>query len=206
MKTTKHLHLGRIGELLAKSEFIKNGFDVFSTEVDDKGVDLVLKNKNGEYFDIQVKATNGNYVFMRKEVFSPQSKNLYLALLIFESNSNPIFILIPSTEWANKARPDFLTDKDYVGKKSKPEFGINISARSIIEMQSKYSFSKTISRLSPSVSVMEGQCLCDTPTCAKCLGVNCKDEDCKIHTQEKKRMWQNKHIADNSVVYKPERT
>lgn len=31
------------------------------------------------------------------------------------------------------------------------------------------------------------ECLCKNPTCAKCLLINCKDEDCKIHTQEKKK-------------------
>jgi len=31
------------------------------------------------------------------------------------------------------------------------------------------------------------KCLCDNPTCAKCLLVNCNDDNCKIHTLEKKK-------------------
>lgn len=30
------------------------------------------------------------------------------------------------------------------------------------------------------------KCLCSDPSCAKCLLVNCEDDDCKIHTKEKK--------------------
>lgn len=33
------------------------------------------------------------------------------------------------------------------------------------------------------------ECLCNEPSCAKCLGVNCEDSECKIHTQEAKNLW-----------------
>ena len=33
------------------------------------------------------------------------------------------------------------------------------------------------------------KCLCDTPTCAKCLGVNCQDKNCSVHTKERKEAW-----------------
>lgn len=26
------------------------------------------------------------------------------------------------------------------------------------------------------------KCLCDEPLCAKCLGVNCEDDNCKVHS------------------------
>lgn len=39
------------------------------------------------------------------------------------------------------------------------------------------------------------KCLCDNPLCAKCLGVNCEDKDCKIHTHEAKVQWQKKWEA-----------
>ena len=37
------------------------------------------------------------------------------------------------------------------------------------------------------------QCLCDNPTCAKCLGVNCQDDNCKIHTKEAKLKFKNRN-------------
>ncbi len=142
-KTTKHLHLGRAGELLVTSEFIKSGLDVFSSEVDDKGIDLVLKNAKGEYFDIQVKATNQNYVFMRKEVFHPR-ENLYVALLILNKKGEQLFALVPSLDFKKRDKPDFLKDNDYPGKKSKPEYGIYTSEKYTKEIKEHYLFSKIV--------------------------------------------------------------
>ena len=31
------------------------------------------------------------------------------------------------------------------------------------------------------------KCLCNNPDCGKCLLINCKDDDCKVHTKEKKK-------------------
>jgi hypothetical protein len=38
-----HLQTGRYGEYFAKMAFARAGFDVFSPEVDDKGIDFVLR-------------------------------------------------------------------------------------------------------------------------------------------------------------------
>ncbi len=32
-------------------------------------------------------------------------------------------------------------------------------------------------------------CKCDESQCAKCLSVNCKDENCPTHTREAKMAW-----------------
>jgi hypothetical protein len=138
-----HLQLGKYGEYFAKMEAVKCGLDVYTAEVDDKGIDFVARNQNGKYFEIQVKsARNNNYVFMRKEVFSPR-ENLYLALLIF-GKEVPAIILIPSMDWANK-KYEFLKDEDYEGKISNPEYGIRFSKESLAIMESEYSFSKMTS-------------------------------------------------------------
>lgn len=46
------------------------------------------------------------------------------------------------------------------------------------------------------------KCLCTDPQCAKCLGVNCQDKDCVIHTLEAKiafRMkWEHSNRKANS--------
>jgi len=44
------------------------------------------------------------------------------------------------------------------------------------------------------------KCLCDNPTCAKCLGVNCQDDNCKIHTKEAKLKFRNR-IMQNKEFY-----
>ena len=138
-----HLQLGKYGEYFAKMEFTKAGFDVYTTEVDDKGIDFVVRKNENEYFDIQVKSIrNSNYVFMKKDVFVPK-KNLYLTLILFEENKEPSLLLIPSLDWLNKTRV-YLVDRDYVGMKSHPEWGININKSHIEDIRATYSFDKQI--------------------------------------------------------------
>ena len=128
-------------------EFTKYGFDVYSAEIDDKGIDFVLRNGKNNYFDIQIKSIrNKSYVYMQKRFFEP-SQNLLLALVIFVNNKDPLFLLIPSLDWKTKKYP-FLVDRDFIGKKSQPEFGINISRESLEVLKKEYSFEKQIPQLS----------------------------------------------------------
>jgi len=38
------------------------------------------------------------------------------------------------------------------------------------------------------------KCLCTNPDCRKCLQINCQDEDCKIHTKEKKNKFRKQNV------------
>ncbi len=144
-KLNKH-QLGKYGEYYAKMEFAKYGFDIYSTEVDDKGIDFVIRNEKGDFFEIQVKSIRWkSAVFMKKDVFRPRA-NLYLALLVF-GETEISFALIPSLEWRRVNRQVFLVDRNYEGKKSAPEFGINISAQSLVAIKDSYSFSKMLPSL-----------------------------------------------------------
>ena len=59
------MQLGRYAEYYAKMEFTSYGFDVYTSEVDDHGVDFIAKSKDGIYFEVQVKSVrNDNYVFI----------------------------------------------------------------------------------------------------------------------------------------------
>ena len=64
-----HLQLGRYAEYYAKMEFASYGYDVYTSEVDDHGVDFVARNPvDGQYYEIQVKAVrNLDYVYIRKD-------------------------------------------------------------------------------------------------------------------------------------------
>jgi len=138
-----HLQLGKYGEYFAKMEFTQASFDVYTTEVDDKGIDFIVRKNETEYFDIQIKSIrNSNYVLMKKKVFKPK-KNLYLALVLFEENEIPTLLLIPSLDWENKIHKS-LVDRNYDGKKSDPEWGINITKSNKQEIKSLYNFDKQI--------------------------------------------------------------
>jgi hypothetical protein len=38
-----HMHLGRNAEYFVKMEFTRHGFDVYTAEVDDKGIDFIVR-------------------------------------------------------------------------------------------------------------------------------------------------------------------
>ncbi|MBP1615460.1 MAG: hypothetical protein H6Q13_2908, partial [Bacteroidetes bacterium] len=62
------LQLGRYAEYYAKMEFASYGFEVYTSEVDDHGIDFIVKSKDGSFFEIQVKSVRQiGYVFMQKE-------------------------------------------------------------------------------------------------------------------------------------------
>ena len=110
-------------------EFTLYGFDVYTAEVDDKGIDFVVCTKDRQrYYDVQVKSVRGfNYVFLRKEHFALR-ENLYAALVILFDGKQPEVYLIPSSTWHEPNR--LFVSRDYGSpKKSPPEWGLNLSQR-----------------------------------------------------------------------------
>ena len=51
-----NIQLGRYAEYYAKMEFASYGFEVYTSEVDDHGIDFIAKTKNSRYLEIQVKS------------------------------------------------------------------------------------------------------------------------------------------------------
>ena len=66
------LQSGQYAEYYVKMEFTSYGFDVYTSEVDDHGIDFIVKDKRGKYYEVQVKSSryaikNGySYVFAKK--------------------------------------------------------------------------------------------------------------------------------------------
>ena len=58
--------IGAYAEYLAKMEFTSHGWSVFTSEVDDHGIDFVAAPKNSNnYFEVQVQSVyKGDYVFI----------------------------------------------------------------------------------------------------------------------------------------------
>ena len=124
------IQLGRYGEYYTKMEFASYGLDVYTSEVDDHGIDFIAKNNKGKFLEVQVKSSRQyNYVFMEKEKWNIEDPNTYLALLIFENGKLPEAYLIPAIAW--KTPNKLLCDKDFQGLKSKPEYGINLSKKNL---------------------------------------------------------------------------
>jgi len=119
--------VGAFAEYYVKMEFTMYGFQVYGTEVDDRGIDFVARYDSGPFIEIQVKALRqSGYVFMRKDKFHLREE-LYLALALLTDGFEPTLYLIPSLTWTRDN--GVFVSRDYEDKKSKPEWGINVSAK-----------------------------------------------------------------------------
>ena len=124
------LQLGRYAEYYAKMEFASYGAEVYTSEVDDHGVDFIAKLPNDEkFYEVQVKSVRDyGYVFIQKSKME-LSENRLVCYLHFVEGRLPDVFVIPAVAW--KTPNAVLVDRKYdkPGQKSAPEWGINISKK-----------------------------------------------------------------------------
>ncbi|MER0202892.1 MAG: DUF4365 domain-containing protein [Nitrosomonas sp.] len=138
--------VGTYFEYFVKMELTMFGFEVFTTEVDDRGIDFIARRSPGSFIEIQAKAIRTyNYVFMRKDHFDPRA-SLYVALGLLHEGREPESYLIPSTVWLQPNEIFVSRDYNKPGQKSAPEWGINMSMKNLPALQS-YRFESTLKQL-----------------------------------------------------------
>lgn len=126
-----HLQLGRYAEYYAKMEFASYGFEVYTSEVDDHGVDFIAKLPDEtRFYEVQVKSVRDfGYIYMSKSKMPELSEDRLVCYLHFIDGKLPDIFVIPATAWKNPNA--VLVDRKYdkPGQKSEPEWGINISKK-----------------------------------------------------------------------------
>jgi hypothetical protein len=133
-------------------EITKLGFSVFSPEVDDRGIDLVIRTPRGQYYEVQVKSSRPsnlgsgfNYQYWPKRQDKLQiGEHSYIALVLFRDGDEPHLYLLPTTAW--NAPNALFVDHDYPGLKSPPEYGLNLSKRNLSLLE-PFEFSATAGKL-----------------------------------------------------------
>jgi hypothetical protein len=140
-----HLQVGRFAEYFVKMEFSLYGFEVYSAEVDDRGIDFVVRYECGPFYEIQVKSIRGlNYVFMQQDKF-PLRPDRIAAVVVLLEDKPPELYLIPAPSW--ESPNDLLVRRDYgQGKKSKPEWGLNLSTKNL-PLLDKFRFDAVVASL-----------------------------------------------------------
>lgn len=126
-----HLQLGRYAEYYAKMEFASYGFEVYTSEVDNHGVDFIAKlPSENKFYEVQVKSVRDyGYIYMTKSKMPELTDNRLVCYLHFIDGKLPDVFVIPATAW--KIPNAVLVDRKYdkPGQKSEPEWGINISKK-----------------------------------------------------------------------------
>jgi len=118
--------VGRLGEYWAKVQLTLCGLDVYTSEVDDKGIDFVVCTAQGIYVAVQVKSIRKpGWVYFRKEHFVP-GPQLWTMVNLFFKGQDPTTLLIPSVTWLQPTAP-FAVKEFTAGI----EYGINVSKKAL---------------------------------------------------------------------------
>jgi hypothetical protein len=145
------LQLGKYAEYLVKMEFVLLGCDVFTSEVDDHGIDFVVRTREGNHYDVQVKSFRSQvgkgtpYVFLQKSKFKVDP-SLLLALIQFVDGDPPTLFLIRScvADGPNQV----FESRDYGnGKKSEPEWGLTMSKKKLAALANDCGFQAVVAQL-----------------------------------------------------------
>jgi hypothetical protein len=94
---------------------------------------LPVRTPSGRAAEVFVSTQRvGGYVFWTKRRFQPAG-NRFAAIVLLADADDPQVYLVPSTEWRSASPP--LKDRDNVGKKSEPEYGISLARSSLAALQ-----------------------------------------------------------------------
>lgn len=126
-----HLQVGRYAEHLTTMRFLEAGFQVYTSEVDDRGIDHLVRYAPGRCLEIQVKAVrNRNLTFFEKKHLGKSQEEIELrlksgycvAFLLFEEGVEPDLYLIPGYDFLN---PNDLLREYPADKSVGPNFAIS---------------------------------------------------------------------------------
>lgn len=138
--------IGAYAEYFVKMELTMYGFQVYETEVDDRGIDFIARYESGPFIEVQVKSLRSlGYIFARKAKFVLR-ENLFMAVALFSEGQQPNLFLVPATAWL--APNELFVSRDYEGddKKSKPEWGVNVSQKNMPVLE-QYGFENVVRQL-----------------------------------------------------------
>ena len=133
------LQIGKYAEYYAKMEFASYGFEVYTCEVDDHGVDFIVKHQKHPFYEVQVKSLRenktGNYMFIQKSKMDIEDAHRIVCFIHFKNEQMPHVYLIPATVWQKPNGLFVERDYDKPYQKSKPEWGLQFSQknRSLLE-------------------------------------------------------------------------
>jgi hypothetical protein len=135
------MRVGRWGEMHLGMALTRAGLDVYQPMVDDRSIDLLVRvtSEPVRYLEVQVKtvrlsrASLSSYVFMKKRLF-PLSSSRFLGLVVLvEGKDEPEMFLVPASVWSEPKAP--FVSRDYVDRKSEPEYGISVAAGTLIALE-----------------------------------------------------------------------
>jgi hypothetical protein len=108
------LQVGKYAEYFVKMELTMYGFEVYSTEVDDRGIDFVARGDGGPFIEVQVKSLrNFGYVYMQKSSLSCNTTcTLHSGCSMMGRHRNPISFRLASGKSRTACSPAVIMARD----------------------------------------------------------------------------------------------
>ena len=145
------LQLGKYAEYLVKMEFVLYGCDVFTSEVDDHGIDFVVRTRQGNHYDVQVKSfrletgKGTPYVYLDKQTFRVDPRSL-LVLVHFVNGQPPILYLMRSAI-GDTPNPLLKNYEAEPGRRVSSEWGLTLSRAKLQLLAQDWSFDAVVKTL-----------------------------------------------------------
>lgn len=89
----------KFAQHFVKLELMKARLEVFASESGSRGVDFIVKNQSGKYHELYLQPINlekDRSVKILKEELGDLNDNLWIALVLFMKEMEPVLHLIPS--------------------------------------------------------------------------------------------------------------
>ena len=128
--------LGTFCEYYAKMALASYGLSIYTSEVDDHGIDFVAESNHG-FLKFQVKAirtATTSYVYMPEDHFDIEDEDLFLFLVLLVDGEHPDTYVIPAPTWKKESKL-FVYHAAYEGKKSNSEYALNLSNKNKPELE-----------------------------------------------------------------------
>lgn len=141
--------LHKYAQHFTKLELMKARLEVFQNESGREGVDFIVKTNSGNYHELYLQPINlekDRSVKISKSVLGEPKDNLWIALVLFMKDMNPVLYLIPSKQLDQPDDYIFIDNEQGERFKHLSNWEIKVFVKGI-EKLSEYAFPNMIETL-----------------------------------------------------------
>lgn len=141
--------LTKYAQHFTKLELMKARLEVFQNESGREGVDFIVKSNSGEYHEIYLQPINlekDRSVKISKSVLGEPKQNLWVALVLFMKEMEPVLYLIPSNQLAEPDDYIFINNDQGERFSHLSNWEIKVFTKAIPEL-SKFALNNMIAQL-----------------------------------------------------------
>ena len=133
----------------AKLELMKARLEVFQNESGREGIDFIIKTNTGNYHELYLQTVNlekDRSVKITKSILGNPKDNLWIALVLFMKEIEPILYLIPSTQLEKPDDYIFIDNEQSERFKHLSNWEIKVFVKGIPEL-SKFTIDNMVKQL-----------------------------------------------------------